>query len=435
MAFKVRQSKFRHLFGELPRETYNDIKCSRKATEGAGIEGNEKRLALPWDAARQVLVLENSKHGRVEHSAPKLNNTAPVLDFKFSPFSAEQLTTGGEDGTVRVFEIPEDGLTKTEDPSAELTGHLKPVVCLDYHPCVEGLLATASKDQTVRIWDLEEQNEMAKFDMPEEVTNVQSLQWRYDGSLLGLACKDKISRIFDPRQASAVLEIKVTESTRPTKFCWAGQDRFISTGFSTNMDREFFLWDIRNPAKFLHEQKVDKASGALMPWYDAPHGLLFLAAKGDGNVRYYEITNDDKVHYITDNRSTKSIKAFNFVSRRALDTTVCETHRALKLEGTLVQPISFRVPRKSTEFQEDLFPDMVLQNLVIYENIHLTPSFTFQDAKMYLNHSVSLITFCKLQNSFQTSQLWKSRIGARDRTLLPNSSTLSIFTFQTILMH
>mgnify|MGYP001285416582 CR=1 FL=1 len=159
------------------------------------------------------------------------------------------------------------------------------------------------------------------------------------------------------------------------------------------MDREFFLWDIRNPAKFLHEQKVDKASGALMPWYDAPHGLLFLAAKGDGNVRYYEITNDDKVHYITDNRSTKSIKAFNFVSRRALDTTVCETHRALKLEGTLVQPISFRVPRKSTEFQEDLFPDMVLQNLVIYENIHLTPSFTFQDAKMYLNHSVS-INFC-----------------------------------------
>ena len=82
MAFKVRQSKFRHLFGEVNRNTYEDIKPSRKATEGPGIQGNEKRIALPWDSARKLCVLENAKHGRFDYSKPMINNNSPVLDHQ-----------------------------------------------------------------------------------------------------------------------------------------------------------------------------------------------------------------------------------------------------------------------------------------------------------------------------------------------------------------
>ncbi len=48
------------------------------------------------------------------------------------------------------------------------------------------------------------------------------------------------------------------------------------------------------------------------------------------------------------------MKAFCLVSRRALDVPKCEVARALKVESNSVQPISFTVPRKSSEFQDDL---------------------------------------------------------------------------------
>ena len=35
----------------------------------------------------------------------------------------------------------------------------------------------------------------------------------------------------------------------------------------------------------------------------------------------------------------------------------CETARALKLTSNSVEPLSFRVPRKSDAFQDDIFPD------------------------------------------------------------------------------
>merc|ERR1712217_99767 len=55
-------------------------------------------------------------------------------------------------------------------------------------------------------------------------------------------------------------------------------------------------------------------------------------------------------------RSTVPQKGFVFLPKRCVDVGKHEIMRGLKLESTAVQPISFRVPRKSEAFQEDLFP-------------------------------------------------------------------------------
>ena len=89
--------------------------------------------------------------------------------------------------------------------------------------------------------------------------------------------------------------------------------------------------------------------------------MVYLAGKGDGNVRYYE--NVDEPPFIvklSEYRSTAPAKGMCFLPKRGLDIASCETARALKLEGSgKVEQLRFTVPRKSEAFQEDIFPPTV----------------------------------------------------------------------------
>jgi coronin-1B/1C/6 len=38
----------------------------------------------------------------------------------------------------------------------------------------------------------------------------------------------------------------------------------------------------------VYKNNVDTASGQFMLWYDEDTSMLFVAGKGDGNIRYYE---------------------------------------------------------------------------------------------------------------------------------------------------
>lgn len=48
----------------------------------------------------------------------------------------------------------------------------------------------------------------------------------------------------------------------------------------------------------------DNSSSGLMPFYDADNSVMFLAGKGDGNIRYYEIVDTDPyIHYLNEFKS------------------------------------------------------------------------------------------------------------------------------------
>lgn len=48
------------------------------------------------------------------------------------------------------------------------------------------------------------------------------------------------------------------------------------------------MWDLRSLTKPVETYKIDTSSGIIYPWYDADLHMLYLAGKGDGNIRYYE---------------------------------------------------------------------------------------------------------------------------------------------------
>jgi len=129
-------------------------------------------------------------------------------------------------------------------------------------------------------------------------------------------------------------------------------------GFTKTSERETCIWDARDLSKPLVRSNLDSASGILMPFYDGDNGLLYLAGKGDGNIRYFEVVDEAPyLHYLSEFKSSTPLRGCCFLPKRALNIADCEIARALKAGVKTVDPISFQVPRKSDIFQDDLFPD------------------------------------------------------------------------------
>jgi len=131
----------------------------------------------------------------------------------------------------------------------------------------------------------------------------------------------------------------------------------FSCGFSKTSEREFALWDPREAKEPLLKQNVDTSSGLLMPFFDKDTNVLFLAGKGDGNIRYYEVVDEAPyIHYLTEFKSSTPQRGMAMLPKRAVNVSDCEIVRMLKLGTKLMEPISFQVPRKSDLFQADIFP-------------------------------------------------------------------------------
>lgn len=207
MARVVRQSKYRHVHGESARaeDTYSYLRISTTQGEHFYIKGNTKFFAVPYDTGGGSLcVIPYSQTGRQAPSLPCFTgHRGPVMDFDFNPFHEYLIASGSDDTTVKVWGIPENGLTEhIEDPLVDLTGHGRKVTLIDFHPTANNILASASMDATVKIWDIEKGSEVLTLDSHPE--NIQHQAWKQDGTVLATSCKDKVVRIFDPRGNATV---------------------------------------------------------------------------------------------------------------------------------------------------------------------------------------------------------------------------------------
>ena len=105
-----------------------------------------------------------------------------------------------------------------------------------------------------------------------------------------VSTKDKMNRLFDPRENRIIAEWSPHNGTKCSKMTWTGEHpRIITTGFNRSSQREWKMWDLRNLAKPIAHDALDQSSGTLLPFFDPDTNMLYLAGKGDGNIRYYEV--------------------------------------------------------------------------------------------------------------------------------------------------
>jgi len=310
-----------------------------------------------------VLVLPFSAIGKLPHGYPTINgHSAAVYDTAWSPFNDNMLATGSDDTTVKIWSIPDGGLTETmKDPVTTLSGHGKPVSLLSWHPTAEGVLASAGKDPSVRVWDVAAG--VTKVTLEGFGGLVQDTAWSGTGALLATSDKAKVAKIWDPRTAGVTAEWTPHDGGKAFKLLFLGSSpNMLTVGFTKQSKREFKVWDGRvlgSPsAKPLATYELDQAAGVMIPFYDEDTRMLYLTGKGDGNIRYFELVDEEPfVHFLAEHRTNVSTKGADMLPKRALNVMKCEVARMLKLTGDSVEPLSFIVPRKSEAFQDDIFPD------------------------------------------------------------------------------
>jgi coronin-1B/1C/6 len=224
-----------------------------------------------------------------------------------------------------------------------------------FNPSAENILATSSGDFTTKIWDIEAGTPRLNL---KHNDIVQSLSWSANGALLVTTSRDKKLRIWDVRQEQAVHVGPGHTGAKNSRAVWMGEhDRIATTGFSKMSDRQLGLWDIRSPAEPINGfEMLDSISGVCMPFWDDSTQCLYLAGKGDGNIRYYEYEND-KFEYLSEYKSADPQRGVAFMPKRGINVHENEVMRGFKtVNDSYIEPISFIVPRRAEVFQNDIYP-------------------------------------------------------------------------------
>lgn len=364
----VRQSKFRHVFGTQAKrdESYDQIKVTRSAWDTDKVSASTEYWGCIWEAGGggAFVAKKHSDTGKGTANPPKVaGHKASILDIKFSPFNPYIVASASEDCMVKIWALPEDGLKEDMIEEAQLCkGHKRKVGGLAWHPTASNVLASTSTDYLVKLWDVEVGE--TKSEIKGHSNIIQSINWSEDGSQMISSSKDKKLRLFDPRQQDTVAEWKSHDGIKGARVLFApnaGNDnnRAISVGFSKTSDRQYYVWDLKKTDKPIAKKNIDTSSGMLMPFFDKDSQVLFVAGKGDGNIRYYELTDDDKyIYFLSEFKSGDPQKGMTLCPKRMVDVQHCEVAKFLKVTSkNMVVPIHMTVPRKSELFQDDIFPD------------------------------------------------------------------------------
>ena len=360
------------MFGQAAKKElcYENLKITKNAWDSNIINTNGKYLFVNWDASGggAFAVIPLNEVGKAPDTVPLFRgHKGPVLDTAYNPFNEQQVVSCSEDGKILLWDIPEDysfhnyvdedDKVKELEPTKVLSGHTRKVGHVEFHPCAENVLASCSLDYTVKIWNVETGKDEITLQHKDLVT---SFAFNYNGSLLATTSRDKKLRIWDIRSGKVISEGPGHTGAKPSRVVWLGNtDRILTTGFSRLSDRQVGIWDVNDIEKgpidgFL---VIDSSSGVLIPFFDESTSILYLAGKGDGNVRYYEYDSDE-LYELSQYASTDPQRGFACAPKIKVNLHENEILKSFKtINDHSIEPVSFIVPRKSELFQEDIYPD------------------------------------------------------------------------------
>ncbi|CAL1590260.1 unnamed protein product [Knipowitschia caucasica] len=368
-------SKFGHVFGKPAsrRQSFDGLPITRSVHDTHCCTVNPAFIAVVTECSGggAFLVLPINDTGRVDPLQPRVcGHRAQVLDVKWNPFDDHCIASCSEDCTVKVWDIPVGGVQRNLTWATKtLVGHSRRVAIIEWHPTAENLLLSSAYDYKVLLWDLSQPGSVLRSPVrvlmgpllsrcPADAL-LLSVSFSADGSALAVTSKDRRVRTLDPRTGQ-ILQVSSRGQHRANKVLFISERMLLSTGCSPWNQRQMVLWDTEDLSEPLYEEELDGAAGVLFPFYDQDTNMLYLAGKGDGNIRYYELSTEKPyVRFLTEFRSLLPQRGLGVMPKRGLNVKACEVYRFYRLicVKDLVEPLSMIVPRKEPGvFHEDLYP-------------------------------------------------------------------------------
>ena len=315
-----------------------------------------------------------------------------IFDIKFSPFRTEVLALATDDCTVKLWQIPKEGLTQDlKTDSQTFLGHKRKVCLVDFNKHAADVIASASVDSTVQVWNMIKAETYATCQI---TGNPTSLEWNYNGSLIGATDSDKNINIFDPRANTVIMKHKVSDG-RSAKFVWSGENTFAYVGINKKNEREFKNFDIRNTGENneLFQVKIDEQVNVVTPYFDRESKLLYSIGKGEANVNVYDF-NEQKPKRCLNFPTHNPASAFVMIDRKYVDFNKNEVDKMAKWTvNNEIYYVSFYVMRRDPKYIPELFPHIPVSN----------PSMTFEEWKSGENKPLERKEICEFdKNEFIT---------------------------------
>lgn len=361
----VRKSHYRHVFGKCDKEVFSDLR-SNESGNNKNLATNGKYVTCPLrGGGGPIVVLDVSKRGRIDNKRQSSNtinvHRGRVTDVSFYPFDQRTLATGSEDCMVSITQIPEDGMNGIiNKPLCTLDGHTKKITQLAWHPTSSNVLTSCSYDGNLRIWDVEAQFSKISYESEDEIS---TFSWNDDGSMVGLATKRKneaVVTMLDPRTPDAAMSWKAhRKAKRPHIIFMEKIGKICTVGLRPPAQKQIAIWDPKMLSEPVTKCDIGSSAGVSFPYYDRDNSILYIAAKGDSTINYWEVDNQDPfLHHLSGYRDGHTTKGICWYPKRMCTTTKCEIAFCMRLSNkNTIDPISFMVPRKSQMFAKDLYPD------------------------------------------------------------------------------
>ncbi|XP_061524903.1 coronin-2A-like isoform X4 [Phycodurus eques] len=390
-------SKFRHIFGKASSREhgFDGVPITRGVHDNQYCSVNPCFIAMVTECAGggSFLVLPIHHTGRVDPQHPRVcGHRAQVVDIKWNPFDDSCIASCSEDCTVfadhflssilvllalmaervtvqvKIWDIPSCGVERNLTQARKtLIGHSRRVGLIEWHPTAENLLLSSAYDYKVLLWDVSQDGAVLRCPVrvvmapvhhrfPSEML-LLSVSFNLEGNRLAVASKDRRVRVLDPR-TGRILQVSCNKYHRANKVVYIrGLKMLLSTGCSPWNHRQIVLWDPDDLSEPLYEEDLDGSAGVLFPFFDPDTDMLYLAGKGDGNIRYYELSSEKPyISFLTEFRSPLPHKGLAVMPKRGLDVNICEIFRFYRLIAVkgLVEPLSMIVPRKKVDLTHEL---------------------------------------------------------------------------------
>eukprot|EP00794_Sanderia_malayensis_P014259 gene14259-15746_t len=362
----VRASKFRHVFGSGAKKGDCYEPCTRvtkSPIESNFVAINSKFVALCIDTGGgggAFVVIPINKTGRQDVNSPRVfAHKQDVLNLAWNPFQDELIASSSEDGSIKVWKIPETGLLHNlTTPLLTFDYHQKRCISVQWHPVASNILMSISQDPSIVIWNMDEGIAVVKIDCHPDI--IYNADWSFNGDQIVTSCKDKKIRIIDARSGNVLVEGQGHEGAKPQRVLFTDFDRLFSTGFSKMNARQYAVWDQKDLSKSLNMEQLDNAMGTLIPFYDRDTNMMYICGRGDSNIKYFELVKEEPgIYFLGVFQSKESAHCLNYLPKLAVNVNQNEIMRFFKVSNYSIQPISFTVPvqRKSDLSQDDIFPD------------------------------------------------------------------------------
>ena len=132
----------------------------------------------------------------------------------------------------------------------------------------------------------------------------------------------------------------------------------MTTGFSKMAQREYAVFDLREFSQPVVKNRLDDYAGLAFPFFDEDTKVLYIAGKGETAISLYQysVESPNLIDFLGAYKGKEPQRGFSFMPKRVVDLMSCEMMRGVRLTGSAVEYVSFKVPRKSGLFQADLFP-------------------------------------------------------------------------------